>query len=146
VVIDPNHDEGTHDVRAALERLDGRPGIVRLPSMRFPAYLTLMRHAQVVVGNSSSGVREAPVLGTWSVDVGTRQNNRSAAGSVLQVQPDAEAVHQAVLVARAAGRAIPEEHFGKAGAAGRIVDELRGTAVWDLPLQKQFVDRADQLS
>lgn len=141
VVIDPNNDEGTHDVRAALERLDHRPGIVRLPSMRFAAYLTLMRHAQVVVGNSSSGVREAPVLGTWSVDVGSRQNNRSAAGSVLSVPPTGEAVGQAIATARAAGRAVPEEHFGAAGAAGRIVAALRDDEVWQLPLQKQFVDR-----
>jgi UDP-N-acetylglucosamine 2-epimerase (hydrolysing) len=141
VVIDPNNDEGTHDVRAALERLDGRPDVVRLPSMRFPAYLTLVRHAEVVVGNSSSGVREAPVLGTPSVDVGSRQTDRSPAASVRHVPAVAAEVAGAIRAARAAGRSRPEEHFGSVGAAGRIVEAVRGDRVWDLGLQKRFVDR-----
>jgi UDP-N-acetylglucosamine 2-epimerase (hydrolysing) len=141
VVIDPNNDEGTHDVRGALERLDGRPGVVRLPSMRFAAYLTLMRHADVVVGNSSSGVREAPVLGTRSVDVGSRQSNRTSAASVTGVPPEAGAVAAAIAASRRAGRAEPERLFGHAGAAERIAAALVSPQVWALPLQKRFVDR-----
>lgn len=141
VVIDPNNDEGTHDVRAALARLDDRPGVVRLPSMRFSAYLTLVRHAEVVVGNSSSGVREAPVLGTPSVNVGSRQADRSPAASVTHVPAEAAAVAAAVRAARVGGRNRPEEHFGSAGAAGRIVAAIRGDDVWGLELQKRFVDR-----
>ncbi|MGY2066888.1 UDP-N-acetylglucosamine 2-epimerase [Blastococcus sp. SYSU DS0619] len=141
VVIDPNNDEGTPDIRAALERLHGLPGIVRLPSMRFPAYLTLLRHAEVIVGNSSSGVREAPVLGTPAVDVGSRQNGRSPATSVQHVEARAEEIVAAVRRARAQGRTPPEEHFGSVGAAGRIVSLLRDDAVWRLPLQKRFADR-----
>jgi UDP-N-acetylglucosamine 2-epimerase (hydrolysing) len=141
VVIDPNNDEGTPDIRAALERLEGRPGIVRLPSMRFAAYLTLLRHAEVIVGNSSSGVREAPVLGTPAVDVGTRQNGRSPARSVQHVEATTEAIVAAVERARTGGRSAPEEHFGSVGAADRIVATLKDDAVWRLPLQKRFLDR-----
>ncbi|SEK25589.1 UDP-N-acetylglucosamine 2-epimerase (hydrolysing) [Blastococcus sp. DSM 46786] len=141
VVIDPNNDEGTPDIRAALERLDGRPGIVRLPSMRFAAYLTLLRHAEVIIGNSSSGVREAPVLGTPAVDVGSRQNGRSPATSVQHVEARAGEIAAAVRRARSQGRTPAEEHFGSVGAAGRIVSLLRDDAVWGLPLQKRFVDR-----
>ncbi len=141
VVIDPNNDEGTHDVRAALERLDGRPEVVRLPSMRFPAYLSLVRHAEVVVGNSSSGVREAPVLGTPSVDVGSRQADRSPAASVRHVPAVAGEVAGAIRAARAGGRSRPEEPFGSVGAAGRIVAAVCTDHVWALDLQKRFVDR-----
>ncbi|MCZ2829760.1 UDP-N-acetylglucosamine 2-epimerase [Modestobacter sp. VKM Ac-2986] len=141
VVIDPNNDEGTFDVKAALSRLDGVPGVTRLPSMRFAAYLTLLRHAQVLVGNSSSGVREAPVLGTPSVNVGTRQDGRSPASSVRHVDADCRAIVAAVEDASREGRTLPEEHFGTAGAARRIVEVLREASSWALPLQKRFVDR-----
>jgi UDP-N-acetylglucosamine 2-epimerase (hydrolysing) len=142
VVIDPNNDEGTRDVREALAALDGRPGIVHLPSMRFHAFLSLLRHAEVIVGNSSSGVREAPVLGTPSVDVGSRQHGRSPASSVQHVPPRATAVEAAVRAARAGGRFAPEQHFGNAGSWKRILDELTDEALWETPLQKVFVDRA----
>jgi UDP-N-acetylglucosamine 2-epimerase (hydrolysing) len=141
VVVDPNNDEGTRDVHRALDALDGVPGVVRLPSMRFHAFLALLRHAEVMVGNSSSGVREAPVLGTPSVDVGSRQHGRSTASSVRHVAPDAAAVTAAIRAARAAGRSVPEQHFGNAGSAKRILAELCDESVWELPLQKVFVDQ-----
>lgn len=45
--------------------------------MRFEYFLTLLRNSKVIIGNSSAGIREAPVYGVNSVNLGTRQNNRS---------------------------------------------------------------------
>src|SRR5207253_3046033 len=56
-----------------------------LPSMRFEYFLTLLKHAQALVGNSSSGVREAPVYGVPSVNIGTRQLNRYSYPSIVDV-------------------------------------------------------------
>jgi UDP-N-acetylglucosamine 2-epimerase (hydrolysing) len=53
-----------------------------LPSMRFAHFSELMKNAACMVGNSSAGVREAPFLGLPSLDIGTRQSNRSDAPSV----------------------------------------------------------------
>ncbi|MDP9429052.1 MAG: UDP-N-acetylglucosamine 2-epimerase, partial [Actinomycetota bacterium] len=103
--------------------------------------LSLVRHAEVVVGNSSSGVREAPVLGTPSVDVGSRQADRSPAASVRHVPAVAGEVAGAIRAARAGGRSRPEEPFGSVGAAGRIVAAVCTDHVWALDLQKRFVDR-----
>jgi hypothetical protein len=57
------------------------------------------------------------------------------------VAPDAQAVAAAVQAARAAGRYAPEQHFGDAGSSKRILEELCDEAIWQLPLQKVFVDR-----
>jgi len=57
-----------------------------LPSMRFAHFSELMKNAAVMVGNSSAGVREAPFLGTPSLDVGSRQTNRASAPSLFAVQ------------------------------------------------------------
>ncbi|MEU3274240.1 UDP-N-acetylglucosamine 2-epimerase [Saccharomonospora sp. NPDC006951] len=46
-------------------------------------YLALVRHADVVVGNSSSGINEAPLLGTPTVNIGRRQDGRHKASSVV---------------------------------------------------------------
>jgi UDP-N-acetylglucosamine 2-epimerase (hydrolysing) len=140
VIIEPNNDEGCVDVRQQLDRLTG-PRFVRLPSMRFEYFVSLMRHAELVLGNSSAGVREAPVLGTPSVNIGTRQRRRSSARSVTNVAPDAESVLAAVRGARAAGRLPGEHRFGDPGAGARIVALLEGAEIWQPSLYKEFVDR-----
>ncbi|HEX5405913.1 MAG TPA: UDP-N-acetylglucosamine 2-epimerase [Pseudonocardiaceae bacterium] len=139
VVIDPNNDEGCAAVRHQLDRLSG-PRFVRLPSMRFECYVTLMRHADVMVGNSSSGVREAPVLGTPSVNVGTRQRRRSTAASVRHVPADRATVLTAIATARALGRHASDTGFGRPGAGKRIVELLEGNEIWRPSLYKEFVD------
>ena len=44
--------------------------------MRFEYFLTLLKNALAIVGNSSAGIREAPVYGVPVVNIGTRQMNR----------------------------------------------------------------------
>lgn len=48
-------------------------------------YLSMMAQAKVVVGNSSSGLYEAPALGVWTLNVGSRQQGRERGGSVVDV-------------------------------------------------------------
>ncbi|HEX3783062.1 MAG TPA: UDP-N-acetylglucosamine 2-epimerase [Pseudonocardiaceae bacterium] len=140
VVIDPNNDEGCAAVRYELDRLTG-PRFVRIPSMRFEYFVSVMRHAEVLLGNSSAGVREAPVLNTPTVDVGTRQASRSDAAGVQHVPADRAAVATALARASATRSQSGFREFGEPGASDRIVALLKGKDVWQPPLYKRFVDR-----
>ena len=51
--------------------------------MRFESYITLLKNADFIIGNSSSGVREAPTIGIKSINLGSRQFNRSNAMSII---------------------------------------------------------------
>ena len=82
VVIAPNNDPGTDEIFAVIEALP-KERFRLIPSMRFNYFSELMKNAAVMVGNSSAGVREAPFLGVPSLDVGSRQNNRALADSVI---------------------------------------------------------------
>jgi UDP-hydrolysing UDP-N-acetyl-D-glucosamine 2-epimerase len=55
-------------------------------------YLSLMRFAYAVVGNSSSGIIETPSFGIPTVNIGDRQKGRERANSVIDTQPDYEAI------------------------------------------------------
>ncbi len=55
-------------------------------------YLSLLKHVDVVVGNSSSGILEAPSLRTPSVDIGQRQAGRIRAESVLSAETSAVSI------------------------------------------------------
>lgn len=139
VIIDPNNDEGCVDVRLELERLVG-DRFVRLPSMRFEYFVTLMKHAELILGNSSSGAREAPVLGTPSVSVGSRQRSRTQSAAVSFVLPILTEITAAVAAARAS-RVAPDNGFGQPGAQERILALLEGDQLWKPSLYKEFVDR-----
>ncbi|SFQ44099.1 UDP-N-acetylglucosamine 2-epimerase (hydrolysing) [Amycolatopsis arida] len=140
VVIDPNNDEGCRDIRDQLDRLRGER-FVRLPSMRFEYFVSLMKHATVLLGNSSAGVREAPVLGTPSVTVGSRQRNRALAESVFTADPVADEISRALERARQLGPFPPHNGFGERGARRRILELLSGEQIWKPSLYKEFVDR-----
>ena len=140
VVIDPNNDEGTLDIQHAYERLTGHPRIRRLPSMRFEAFVTLLKHCAVIVGNSSSGVREAPVFGTRSVNIGTRQRGRADAPTIRNVEPDASEIAKGIEQSVADGRGPSTTAFGAGGSLSEVMDALYSDALWGLPLEKRFFE------
>ena len=76
VVVYPNNDPGHLEILAALKSVENA-NVRLLPSMRFEYFLTLLKFAKLIIGNSSAGIREAPFYGTPTINIGTRQNNRS---------------------------------------------------------------------
>jgi UDP-hydrolysing UDP-N-acetyl-D-glucosamine 2-epimerase len=85
----PNADEQANLIASALaERSASDPRVVTFGSIGQPAYLSLLSECELLIGNSSSGIIEAPLLGTPTVNVGTRQDGRPRASSVIDVAPD----------------------------------------------------------
>lgn len=59
-------------------------------------YLSLLKNARVLIGNSSSGIIESPRFHLAVVDIGTRQSGRECSSNVIHVQPEREAIKKAV--------------------------------------------------
>lgn len=138
VVLYPNNDTGGDTVFVAIQRLEGNPRFRLLPSMRFEYFLTLLKNAEAIVGNSSSGVREAPVYAVPSVNIGTRQMNRYRYPSIVDVPEDTAAILHAL---DHLPKAVPPSlHFGAGQSAELFVTQLRDPALWLTPPQKQFKD------
>ncbi|HEY9454788.1 MAG TPA: UDP-N-acetylglucosamine 2-epimerase, partial [Bradyrhizobium sp.] len=82
--------------RALNERIKafvaGRPNAIAVASLGQLRYISLMNQVDVVVGNSSSGVYEAPSLNAPSVDIGDRQKGRERAASVFHAAPEQQAI------------------------------------------------------
>jgi UDP-N-acetylglucosamine 2-epimerase (hydrolysing) len=138
VVIHPNNDHGSETVLEALSTLEGRPNIRMLPSMRFDAFLTTLRHARVIVGNSSAGIREAPVYGVPTLNLGSRQQNRSVSPSITHLPEDAGRILEALT--RLPERYPPCAHFGDGQSRHRFLAALQDPALWRTPRQKRFRD------
>lgn len=138
VAIFPNNDSGSDQILGELEPWARQPHVRLLPSMRFEYFLTLLRHAEAIVGNSSAGIREAPVYGVTTVNIGSRQQNRFHGPSIINVPDDAEAIARALDNLDA--RAEPSFHFGTGNSAALFLQALAGDQLWRTSPQKQFCD------
>ena len=139
----PNADTGGRAVRRDLERFAGAaPGRRRVfASLGRQRYLSLMRTADVVVGNSSSGVIEAPALKKATVNIGDRQRGRLRAGSIIDVPERRDEIARAIRLAlsdrfrqRLAATVSP---YGQGDAGRRIKDHLKTVP---LAVVKSFCD------
>jgi UDP-N-acetylglucosamine 2-epimerase len=86
-----------------------------------------MAHCAVMVGNSSSGLREGAFLGTPVVTVGSRQQNREHGANVMRVDHDAAAIAYAMRMQIEHGPYERDALFGD-GTAGRKIAEVLATA------------------
>ena len=142
VVFYPNNDAGSEVILDAYERLRGDPRFRLLPSMRFEYFLSLLRSAEAIVGNSSAGVREAPVYGVPALNVGTRQANRARHALIRNVPEDRAAIAAAL-------DDLPTSHpstdFGRGDSARLFLEILDRDATWTTPRQKQFRDVLEEV-
>ena len=138
VVILPNNDPGSEVIVRAINDLP-RDKFRILPSMRFSYFSTLLRCAKLIVGNSSSGVREAPFFGTPSVNIGSRQANRSSSISITDCPIDDEDIIVGA-IEREWGKVYPPDYsFGRGDAVKKFIATLN-SQMWNANLQKAFQD------
>lgn len=131
--------------RAIIEKMDSyveaRPGkAVSFMSMGQLLYLSTMRHVDAIVGNSSSGIIEAPSFGIPTVNIGDRQRGRIKAESVIDCKPNKKAI------SRALRRAFSEDFkkirnpYGEGNAAKKIVRVLKRRQFSQSLIMKRFYD------
>ncbi len=139
VVIYPNNDNGTHDILRELDRIRDAPTFRLLPSLRFEYFLTLLKNARFMVGNSSAAIREAPVFGVPTVNIGTRQKDRFSYRSIIDVSYDTSDILAGIGRAQSIGHQPPSTYFGKGNSQELFIRALRDQHFWDIPSQKTFV-------
>ena len=138
VVIYPNNDRGSHLIVEEILRLKGLPRFRLITSMRFEYYLTLLKNSKAIMGNSSAGVREAPVYGVPTVNIGTRQNKRFNYKSIINVSENRTKILEALN--NLPKKISPSKHFGKGNSADLFIQILKRKNFWNRSCQKTFRD------
>ena len=137
------------DHGAVIERLEAlaaaRPGTRMMPALGEESYGALLREADVMVGNSSSGLIEAPSFGLPVVNVGLRQRGRLRAANVIDVGYGREEITAGIRRALDPGfreslRGLVNP-YGDGRAAPRIAEVLASVALGPGLIRKRFVDR-----
>jgi GDP/UDP-N,N'-diacetylbacillosamine 2-epimerase (hydrolysing) len=120
VWLDPNADAGGSGILRALEGA----GMRRIRHLGRHHYLSALRHADLLAGNSSSGIIEAASFGTPVVNVGSRQNARQRNANTVDSEPLRQAIEAALQAQLAHGPYAPANVYGDGRAGERIVDLL----------------------
>ena len=108
--------------------------------MRFEAFLVLLKNAEFIIGNSSAGIREAPFYGVPTVNVGTRQNKRLFAQSIINTDYQSQAILNAINQINTLPALSPDTSFGEGNSVELFAKFITQSDVWQMDLQKSFVD------
>lgn len=141
----PNADT---DGRVIMEVIEGyvsknKEKAIVFSSLGVQKYLSAMRLMDGVVGNSSSGLIEAPSFPVGTINIGDRQKGRIRAESVIDCEPNTKSIKNALqkLFSSEFQKELKniENPYGNGGAAKKIVDILRQVDSAKL-LKKKFYD------
>lgn len=145
-----NADAGGRGINARLEQYakEHRENVFLVDSLGMIRYLSAMKSCSMVIGNSSSGILEAPAMGVPTINIGDRQKGRIQAPSIINCAPVRKEIVEAMRRAEAEafrneikGQALP---YGDGNTSERIVSHIREYLLAEsgrkIDLKKKFYD------
>ena len=142
IVIYPNNDLGSLIILNAYRRLKDNSRFRLIPSMRFEYFLSLLKNAMIIVGNSSAGIREAPAYQIPCLNIGSRQENRASSPFIHNCADDFTQI-QNEMAKISYPKEKPEYLFGKGNSAKQFLELLETVSFWNTSKQKQFKDLSE---
>lgn len=140
VVIEPNNDLGSENILSTYDDYKSETCFRFLPSMRFESYLTLLKNSFLIVGNSSSGIYDAPLFGLQTINIGSRQQGRYSGESLVTIAPEYEAILEELNLAKQKERYEPSEHYGEGDSSDKFLKIISDEAFFKIETQKYFYD------
>jgi UDP-hydrolysing UDP-N-acetyl-D-glucosamine 2-epimerase len=125
----PNMDAGTDEISKGIRmfREKYQPKHIHFfKNFAFEDYAKLINNSAVLVGNTSSGIRESAYLGVPVVNIGTRQNHRERGENVIDVNYSRDEIRNAIKKQIAHGK-YPSNHLYGNGHAGEKIAEILST-------------------
>ena len=125
----PNVDAGTDliskELRIFKDKSPHKNKVIFIKNLVPEDYLSLLHNSKCLVGNSSSGIREASFLGIPSVNIGTRQSYRETSKNVINTNHNPEKITKAIQYHLKKGKYKGSNLYGNGKAAKKIVSILK---------------------
>lgn len=140
-VTKANADAGGDEINQFFEKLASQQKNVKLAaSLGTLKYLSAVKHSAFVLGNSSSGIIEAPALGTPSINIGDRQKGRIMPETVINCEPDKNLILAAMEIAAHQQRYV-SLRYGDGNTSDKIIVILKKHLFREkIDLKKTFYD------
>lgn len=141
IILLPNNDLGNEIIleKILLLKKKNYKNFKILPSMRFEYYLTLLKNSNFIIGNSSSGIMEAPYYGVPTIDLGSRQKNRAQIRSVISINDYSKLNNLINKFKSKKYKFAPLQYFGTGNSHKKFLSTLNQKRVWGTKNQKQFI-------
>jgi len=134
IVIYPNSDLGNDGVIAVIDKWQKQSNFIVVKNLERFEFLSLLANTDAFIGNSSSGILEAPSLKTPVINIGSRQRGRPQAQNILNCNYDVGSIRERI------SQAINDENFkqkcnsainpyGDGKSSQRICEVLRDTKI-----------------
>lgn len=140
VIIYPNNDLGSSVILNEYKRFREQDKVRLIPSLRFEYFLTLLKNAKFIIGNSSAGIREAPYYGIPVINIGSRQSNRTSNVSIINSGYTLSEIKKALVVIQEVNPVEAVTSFGKGNSTEKFMLTLSDEQLWNQNHQKQFRD------
>ncbi|WP_281532134.1 UDP-N-acetylglucosamine 2-epimerase [Anaerocolumna aminovalerica] len=119
--------------------------VIAYPSLGMLRYLSALKYCSMVIGNSSSGIIEAPSFGIPTVNIGDRQKGRIQSDSIINCRAECDSINEAIKAAlneefiKKAKRTV--NPYGDGHASDRIVNVIKEYLLENrINLKKKFYD------
>ena len=124
VVTKANADLYGHEINEYLQSVaaKNKDDFHFIDSLGNTRYMSFMKQVECIIGNSSSGIVEAPFLGKPVVNIGDRQKGRYQCGNVMQVANDFFQIEAALMIVN--GDVAPDYYYGDGHGAETIVTKI----------------------
>jgi UDP-N-acetylglucosamine 2-epimerase (hydrolysing) len=142
IVIYPNNDNGSNIIISEYKRFQGNNNFKVFPSMRFEYFLTLLKHCDFLIGNSSAGIRETGVYGIPSIDIGNRQKGRYDPTKITNIIHANNNGGTELLnaIERIEELKVINQTFGDGKSDEKFIKILEDDKIWEIDVQKNFID------
>ena len=139
VLIYPNNDHGSEIILKEISKYKNYNKFRIFPSIRFEYYLTLLKNCSFIIGNSSSGIIEAPYYGVSTINVGDRQKNRLKSKLIKNISFKEKTILDTIRFAKKR-KIIRRKFFGEGNSAEKIIKLFMKDKIWKISNQKNFID------
>jgi UDP-N-acetylglucosamine 2-epimerase (hydrolysing) len=139
IIIYPNNDLGSNIIIQEIEKYENNSKYKLFRSLPFETFLTLLKNARFIIGNSSAGIREACVYGVPAIDLGTRQKgryNKDYLKNIQHVKEDKEGI--IACITQVDEFRYTSSYFGDGNSSELFVRALKSK--YEVSTQKKFVD------
>jgi UDP-N-acetylglucosamine 2-epimerase (non-hydrolysing) len=127
----PNADDGGRQIIPLLEEYARKHAdrVIAIPSLGQVRYLSAVKHAAAVIGNSSSGIIEVPAFDVPTVNIGERQKGRLAAKSVLNCSAEkaniVDTIQKAISRSYKTADEFIHNPYGQGNASARVINMIK---------------------
>lgn len=143
IVIQPNNDMGHKIINNAYNRFKSNNRVRIYPSIRFEFFIELLKNSMFIIGNSSAGIHEAPVIKIPTINIGSRQKDRYIGDTIIDCKVNKEDILESIekaLKFSKSDKSNYNDYFGHGDSNVNFLKALLSEEIWDISCQKKFYD------